>query len=334
MRRVIWLIVWAAVVWSGWWALATIGAVRGIDGWLTARQAEGWQAETTAIAFDGYPADIQITLKDLALADPDTGVALESSKLTLLAPAWDPGNVTLVLPDDPILLASPEGQNQLLTQNAQARLHVKTNKSLALETMQANADAWLLEAAAGDALAGSASRVLITQDEEDASQYQFELDVDALRPGTVPRAALSIPQDWPVAFDQFTLTSTVTFDRPWDITALEVSRPQPRRIAVQQAEALWGELQLRFAAALDVDAAGAASGTVSLQARNWRAMLNLAEKSGALPAAIRPQIEQALSTFASLSGNSETLDLTLTLRDGFISLGFIPLGEAPRLVLR
>lgn len=334
MRRVIWLVVLAAVIWSGWWALATMGAVRAVEHWLATRQAEGWQAETSGIAFEGYPLDMRITLKDMALADPQTGIALQASALSFHAPVWDPGNITLVLPDDPILLANPDSKNELLTQDAQVRLEVQKNAALDLETMQASADAWLLDAPAGDVLAGGASRTAFIKDPDSTATYHFTLDVDALRPGTVPRTALRIPQDWPVAFERFSLQATLRFDRPWDITALEVSRPQPSHITIDHADILWGALQLRIAAALDIDPAGAASGTLSLQARNWREMLSLAERGGVLPAGLRAQVEQVLSTFAGLAGNTETLDLTLSLRDGVASLGFLPLGQVPRLRLR
>ncbi|MBW4710590.1 DUF2125 domain-containing protein [Roseobacter sp. YSTF-M11] len=334
MRRVIWLVVLVALVWSGWWVMATLGAVRGIEGWLAARQSEGWQAETSAIAFEGYPLDIRITLKDPLLADPDTGVALETSALRLGAPVWDPGQITLVLPNDPILLASPETRTRFLTQEGRANLFVDTGAALALEQMEASADVWLLDGEAGDLLSGGTSRAAVVHDPEMPATYHFNLDVDGLRPGEIPRSALFIPQEWPVTFDRLSVQSTVRFDRIWDITALEVSRPQPRQISIPQAEAIWGDLQLRFAANLDVDVAGAATGSVNVQARNWRAMLAIAETAGILPSGLRPQIEQALSTLASLAGNPETLDVTLTLRDGFVSLGFIPLGPAPRFRLR
>ncbi|MDW3224993.1 MAG: DUF2125 domain-containing protein [Paracoccaceae bacterium] len=330
MRRVIWLILGVALLWSAWWGVATFGVARGIEGWLSARQTEGWQAETSAITSGGYPKDIRVTVKDIALADPDTGAAVQASSLQVQAPVWDPGTVTLDLPKDPILLASPEGRSRLLMQKGQARLAVTPTASLALEQMEATADAWLLDAEAGDILAGGTSRLSVVQDPEMAAKYRFEMGIDALRPGEVPRRALYIPLDWPVTFDQFALNTTVIFDRSWDITALEVSRPQPRQIVIHSAEAAWGALQLRFAAALDVDVQGTASGTLNVQARNWRSMLILAETSGAL----RPQIEQALSTFAGLAGNPETLDLALTLRGGTVFLGFLPLGPAPRLILR
>jgi hypothetical protein len=137
-----------------------------------------------------------------------------------------------------------------------------------------------------------------------------------------------------VTFDRFTVEADVRFDRPWDRTALEDSRPQPRRIDLRLAEATWGELRLKVAATLDVDAHGVPTGELTLQARNWREILTLAEAAGALSPDFRPQLEKVLATLANLAGNPDSFDVTLTFADGRMSMGFLPLGPAPYIYLR
>ena len=63
-------------------------------------------------------------------------------------------------------------------------------------------------------------------------------------------------------------------------------------------------------------------------------MLVMAEGAGALSANARDGIERVMGVFAGLSGNSHDLDTQLNFRDGYIALGPIPLGAAPRLILR
>jgi hypothetical protein len=91
---------------------------------------------------------------------------------------------------------------------------------------------------------------------------------------------------------------------------------------------------LRLTGMLDVDSFGLASGQITVQAQNWRAMLDVAERGGALPAPLRPLLESALEGLSDLSGRAETLDLDLTITGGRISVGFLPLGQLPPLVLR
>ncbi|MEM6374112.1 MAG: DUF2125 domain-containing protein [Pseudomonadota bacterium] len=126
----------------------------------------------------------------------------------------------------------------------------------------------------------------------------------------------------------------MTFDRPWDRRALEDRRPQPTRIDVEAAEARWGDLRLRFAAALDVDDRGVPTGTVNLRADNWPVMLDLAQAAGFLDARARPQVEGVLARLAGLGGSPDALDVQLNFAAGLVAVGFIPVGPAPRLRLR
>ena len=65
--------------------------------------------------------------------------------------------------------------------------------------------------------------------------------------------------------------------------------------------------------------AGVPAGAVSLKARNWREMLELARSAALLPAPVTDTVEGTLELMASLSGNPDDLDVQLALRDGLIS---------------
>ena len=127
---------------------------------------------------------------------------------------------------------------------------------------------------------------------------------------------------------------TVTFDRLWDRRALERSRPQPRVIDIKLAQFIWGEIELRGTGNLTVDEEGLASGTVTVKAENWPTILDMVGNAGYLPANMRPQAEQMLKGLAQMNGQTTGLDLTITLQAGRMSMGFLPLGRAPRIILR
>ena len=48
----------------------------------------------------------------------------------------------------------------------------------------------------------------------------------------------------------------MTFDKPWDRSAIEIARPQPREVDLRLAEAAWGGLRLMAAGRFTVDAEG------------------------------------------------------------------------------
>ncbi|WP_298839292.1 DUF2125 domain-containing protein [uncultured Roseobacter sp.] len=334
MRRIVWFLLIAGVAWSAWWGVTAFGMRSGILTWFEERRAEGWQAELNDVELGGWPLAINAELEEPALADPETGAAFFTRSLTLSAATWWPGYVTLRLPDDGVTLASPEASALLITAGAQARLRLRPGPALQLESMEADADSWGVTSDPGDLASGGPLIASLVQNPDDPRAYTLRFDASALRPGSVLRDALFVPEDWPVTFDVLTVDADIAFDRPWDVSALEDARPQPRHIQLERAEAVWGDLQVRFAADLDVDAGGVPEGTLSVQVRNWRDIIALAERAGSLPAALVPQITRTLETFAGLSGNPSALDVELSLSNGLISLGFIPVAPAPRLILR
>ncbi|MEP1964794.1 DUF2125 domain-containing protein [Tateyamaria sp.] len=332
MRKMVWIVILAALAWSGWWFVASTSLRSGISVWFDARKAEGWQAELGEVVGGGFPLTLQAGLRDIALADPDAGVAVQTSRLDISAPAWWPGDVTVALDDAPIQLASPLGRSTLVMQDGVLALNLHPGTALELETLGWTSGPWQVEDAAGAQV--QADSLTLTMVQSAGPQYDFTAQANQFAPGDAIRALLRLPDSFPRAFDSLTLQAAVTFDTPWDRRALDTARPQPRRIDLHLAEARWGDLRLNFAAPLDIDGTGTPTGVVSLQAENWRTMLDLAEASGVLPNALRGQAEGILQLLANASGNPAHLDVELTLRDGNIYFAFFPIGPAPKLVLR
>lgn len=332
MRRLIWIFALAAVAWCGWWWAASTGLRSGAEAWLADRRSEGWQAEASDVTGGGFPLTLQATLNDLTLADPETGLAVRTEALAISAPAWWPGDVSVTLDDGPIALASPYGRSDLTMRDGVLAMALRPGGALELEALGWTAGPWQVTDAEG--VQASADDLTLTMMQADGPAYDFVARAQQFSPGDAARRGLRLPDGFPGAFDSLQMQARVTFDRSWDRRALNDRRPQPRKIDLSLAEARWGDLSLNLAANLDVDANGVPSGTVSLQAENWQAMLDIAEGTGVLPTGLRGQAEGILAAMARASGNETTLDVELALRDGAVLIGFIPIARAPRLILR
>lgn len=332
MGRVIGFIVIIAALWSGWWFIAATGAERAVHNWLELRQAEGWQAQAQSVTQSGYPAMLNLRIDAPQLADPATGVALEMDQIMLSAPAWWPGDVTLTLPDTPIRMTSPDGPLTLQANEGQAVLNLHPGPSLQLEAMQATSGLWQITTPEGALLSGTDFTTSMVQNPENAETYTFDINATDLTPGTLLRAGL--PSDWPLKFDAFRARMTVTFDAPWDRTSLEDLRPQPRAITIEDADIKWGPLRHVASGALTIDSEGIPEGNLNVRIENWRQALDIAQDNGALSADFRPQAETVLNMLSNLGGNPDTLNLTMTFAEGAMTMGPIPLGPAPRIILR
>ncbi len=332
MRHLIWVSLVVVTFWCLWWAGASAFLRGGIESWINARSQEGWQTSVTRIEGGGFPGTLVAHLIDPAFDDPDTGVAVSMPTLTLEAKAWWPGYAKVILPNDTISLNTPDGRFETAMSEGSVAMNLHPGTKLQVQDLAWNAGPWGVTSDPGTLASADTLNIAMVQ-RDAAETYDFVVSAQALRPGEVLRSRFAIPDRWPIAFDTLEMNMAIKFDRPWDLRSLEERRPQPRRIDLHLAEAAWGTVNLNVAAQLDVDDVGTASGDVTLQAQNWRDVLTIAKASNLLSENAAEQMERVLGQFAELSGNPNTIDVKLTLRNGLMFLGFIPLGTAPQIIL-
>ncbi len=333
MRKLVWIAITLATLWCLWWFGASALLQIGVERWLAERRTEGWQADAQSVDGGGFPKTLVAHLKNPSFADPETGVAVSLDDLRLEAQAARPGKIRLVLPMSPLRIATPEGRAELHVENGRLELDVAFRSVAGPKRVKGAAGPWQISREEGSMLSANTFDLSMQQTEQ-IEVYDIALTSDGLRLGEVPRAQLRIPSDWPAAFDALAVDMTVTFDRPWDMRAVEERRPQPRRIDLRLAEAAWGALNLKLAADLALDENGQAAGKIRIQAENWRQILKLAVDTGTVPRQSGAQLERVLERIARASGNPETLDATLNAERGRLLFGIIPIGLAPRIQLR
>lgn len=327
MKKLLGLIVILAALWSGYWFVGAAGVKSGFTTWFEARQGEGWQAEYTDLSVKGFPNRFDTTLTDPALADPATGLAWSAPFVQLFALSYQPNHIIAAFPEFQTL-RTPEARFALKSEKMQASMVMEPNTALAFSRANLVATALTITPEAGARTHIAGLQTALTR-EGDAS-YRAAFNADGLAP-PLPAALTS---ELPETLTSFRADATLKFTKPWDLTALEESRPQPTHLKLHLAEAEWGQLKLAAAGELAIDRTGLPTGTLTLKARNWRDILTLATASGALPQSLADQITQGLALLAGLSGNADTLDIPLGFSGGFIKLGPVPIAPAPRLIIR
>ncbi len=321
------------LVWSLYWAGAGWWMQNRIADWFTDQAAQGWQAEYADLTLAGYPTRHVSTLDNPALADPVTETAWQAQGLVIESPAIWPGHVTLRFADAPQRLSYFDQTLTLMTEDMTADLRLHPGLALELETLALTAGPWSMTEG-GAPVAGADSLVLSTQQLEAADTYAVMVRAEGFQPGDRLRRVASFTQTLPETFETLELDATITWDKPWDRSAVETARPQPRQVQLRLAEATWGPLSVLAAGAFTIDEAGIPDGTITIKAENWREMLAIATQAGVLPDQVAGPAERTLGFLEGLGGNPNALDLQLNLRGGAVALGPIPLGPAPRLILR
>lgn len=333
MRGLIRAVIFIVVIWSAYWFVAGFGLRNAITAWFDAQQARGWQAEFSDVETDGYPFHHMTRLNNPALADPGTGTAWSADWIEFQSPAIWPGRQALRFADTPQRLSYFDQTATIQASELQAELQLQPGVALVLEKMALTAGPWSITDDT-EALAGGNTLALVMEQSAIPEAYVIRAQVDGFTPGDDLRELMRSATTLPQAFETLELDLTATFDKTWDRSALEESRPQPVKIDLRLAEMKWGALRLFAAGELDVDAQGIPTGEIAIRAENWRDMIAMANAAGALPDQAVDTVTRALNFMAGLGGNPNTLDMQLNLRDGFVALGPLPLGPAPRLILR
>ena len=334
MRRLIWILVILSILWCAWWALFGFGLKTGLETWFQDRRDTGWQAEYSRLELNGFPGRVRTDLTDVALADPSAGLAITLPTFSISAPTYWPGDVTIDFPNAPIQVATPQQKSEIDVQGGKADLRLHPGTALELEQLSLATSQWAISTKTGVLYGADDMTLSMVQSQSDPNKYAFVARAAGFSPGEIPRSKLRIPASWPVTFDKLELDGSITFSRPWDLDAIEDTRPQPRTIQLKLAEAAWADLRVFFATDLRVDADGVPTGTVNIQAENWQTMLDLAQEAGLVNPTMRQQAEKGLSQLARFSGDPNALDVQLNFKAGFMAVGIIPIGPAPRLVLR
>lgn len=333
MRKLIWLCLIFVVLYSGYWLIAARATENGIATWLSARHAEGWQTEYATLETHGYPLSFATTLTDIAVADPATGVLYQTPRLDIQSRSFTPTRLHANLAQN-IQLSTPYQSIDITSKTAGVTLFVDAGPALTLNHAAYDFTQVTAASTLGWGFSLANATAVAARNEDTPLAHDISIKINDLSPSAAMIAQLDSNGILSDTFDVLNIETTITFDKSWDITALEGPRPQPTHIDLRNAAATWGALDLQLAGSFDVDARGYPNGTLQIKATNWREMITLATAAGLIPRNIESMALKAGELLAGLKGNPSTINAELTMSRGTISLGFLPLGPAPRLVIR
>ncbi|NNE88123.1 MAG: DUF2125 domain-containing protein [Silicimonas sp.] len=319
-------------IWMLWWAIGQFSHQKGLEAWIDARRAEGWVADVGELDTVGFPSRFDTTLTEVNLADPATGVAWAAPFVQFLSLAYKPTQVIAVLPQEH-RFSTPLQTMTIAHSEAKASLFLKPSTSLALDRARLVVDTLEIGSNLGWDVTLREGR-FAAEDIGADNVYRVGAEVLELRPSEDMRDLLDPAGLLPDAVESLRLDATLGFDAPWDRNALEDARPQVRTFELTNLSARWGDVTFRAAGDLVVDDIGVPEGRITIKAVEWRQMLQMAVNAGLVPEAFVTTAESGLGLLAALSGDPDTIDVPLGFSGGRMSLGPVPLGPAPLIVIR
>ncbi len=330
MLRLVVVCLIAALIWMCWWAFGQTAYQAGLKAWLDDRRGEGWAADYSELSTRGFPNRFDTTITDVALADPETGIAWSAPFVQFLSLAYKPHQVIAVLPGEH-RFSTPFQTLDITHEDARASLFLQASTQLGLDSARLVTTGLEANSSLGDRLAIEEGRLAAEAVEDQTNTYRIGAEILGLFPTDEALRTLDPARVLPKRVDNLRADAQMTFTAPWDRSAIEDARPQLTELILTDLSARWGDVTFRAAGQVTVDESGLPDGEITIRAEEWRRILDMAETTGVVPNALRGTLEAGLGL---LSGGSEVLDAPLTFSGGQIWLGIIPLGNAPRLVIR
>ena len=330
MLRLVVVFLVGALIWMGWWAFGQTAYQSGLTAWVDDRRSEGWVADYKELATRGFPNRFDTTITEVALADPDTGIAWSAPFIQFLSLSYKPHQVIAVLPDEH-RFSTPFQTLDISHDDARASLFLQASTLLGLDRARLVTSGLKATSSRGDTLALEDGRLAVEAVQGKENAYRIGADIQGLFPTDEALGILDPAGVLPERVESLRTDAELTFTAPWDRNAIENARPQMTNLVLTDLSARWGNITFRAAGQVAVDEIGVPDGEITIRAEEWRRILDMAESMGVVPNALRGTVETALGL---LSGGSDVLDAPLVFSGGKVWLGIIPLGDAPRLVIR
>lgn len=328
VRTLFGLLILITVGWSGYWYVGSSAQQSGLETWLDERRTAGWVADYDALAVQGYPSRFDTKITNLNLADPKSGWSWNTPVLQVLMLSYKPNHVIAVLPSEHVV-ATPQERITVNSDVIRSSIKFDADTDLALNALTGEMSNVALTSTKGWTSELQTAKLATRQTAGAENSHDIFFQADGVKPARILTKLIDPDSQLPDVFDTMRVDVTAGFDAPWDRHAVEGKKPELTALKVKDFSATWGEMSFEATGEMAFDASGAPTGKVSVRAKNWKDMITLGVSAGAIPADLQSTLEGGLGLLARLSGNPDTLDAPLSFKNGFVSLGPIPIGRAP-----
>lgn len=335
LKAMIWLIVLLAVAYSAWWFVGAQVIQRAGTAALAAQAQAG--SAPPRVSVQGFPNRFDVTVAPLALQSGTGRIEWQAPKLDLYALSWRPNHLIADLPTSQRLRYGRLWTDLTVTEaRASANFGLSADAPLEKTVFVAKGGQIRAEdlperltgAAPGQAITGFDELRLATLAlHGPGNRQKLGLELTGL---ALPPAVRARIGDLPASIDRLHADLVMGLDRPLDRHALTLL-PRPGAVEVADLSVAWGPASLSASGTLSLRPDGLLDGDLTLEASHWKELLDLAVASHLLDRDIARTYGRGLDGFAQLSGAQDgRLRLPLTIRDGMMRLGPLPLGPAPQ----
>ena len=336
MRKLLVLLLVLTGLWSGYWFLGSSAIRHAAEDWFAGAAANGIQAENSDLSVAGFPNRFDLTVTDLVLRDPASGIGWQAPFVQVFAMTWKPWHIIAALPPGQVVTL-PDQEVTLAAEGLRASFRARPATDLPLASVIVESGPFTASSSAGWTAAAGSAVASISADEEvpgagDApNAYVLALAASDLAPDPAVMQRIAAEAGLPPRIATLRLVATATLTAPLDRFAGE-THPRLAALELTDSQFAWGALSATASGRIAPDDQGFAAGRIEIAVTNWQPLVPALVAAGAIKPDMAETLTRLLTALAQESGDPDALNLPLTLADGRVSLGFLPLGEAPRML--
>jgi hypothetical protein len=330
MRKLLFLLVTLTILWSGYWFVGSSVIRSTATSLIAAQAANGVTAETSSLSVAGFPNRFDLTAEGIRFADPASGIGWDAPFAQVFAMTWKPWHVIAALP--PEQTVTLPGQEVTVT-SEDLRSSLRARPAASLPLAMAIVESGPLSATSSLGWTFAAEKAVLSLGAAGGTPngYDIAADIADLAPDPALLKLIAPEGGLAATISEIRLRANAILTAPLDRHAGE-TQPRLATLALTDLAVTWGEVSLTAEGSIAPDDQGLAAGRINFTIANWRRILPILVASGT----VRPQLartaETMLEGLARQTGDPEVLKIPLTLQEGWMSFGPIPLGPAPAMI--
>ena len=325
MRKLTFLVVILAALYGGYWFFGSRAIENSARQGLVDLQADGWDVRYSDLSTAGFPSRFDTTVTDLSLRSPDGLTGWNGPFVQVFALSYQPNKVIAALPQDFVLTVA--GDDYAFTSDRlRASGAVRANSALALADITLEADQLAVSSARLGQITLNRGLAALRAVRDMPNRYDTYLELNDLARET----PLLVRDRLPDRLERFVFDGAMTFDRPLDRHGFDGTGPEPalREVDLRNMALDVADMSLTASGQLTVDALGVPDGRITFRTAQWRQLIDYLVVAGVIEPGMRRTVTNVAQAMAAGGGE---LALPLSFQNGFMSIGPLPLGPAPRL---
>ncbi|MDB9851594.1 DUF2125 domain-containing protein [Amylibacter sp.] len=329
MRLLVIIILTAALSWSAYWFLGKSVRETALNKWFTEKSENGWIVENS-LSLRGFPNRFDAIIKDIKLENPKSGLKWFADRLEILQLSYKPNHFIILGPlDQKIKIYNQE----LLIKSERLRssLVFEPGGQLEINRSTISSENFLINNSKSLSISAENLIFALRKNSVTETEYDFGINLKQITTGIINLKEYDPKGTMPEKFDTLKLNVATKFNNPINQENFQRELKSISNLKINDMQFQWGSFKLKAVGDLRLDVNKFLDGKITLKAKNWNQLLDLALNNGQINQNVKNTIVTIFSIFSAISGNNQELEIPLKFSNKKMYIGIIPIANTPKI---